>query len=120
MQDVIHFEVSHSFLIKLFLYMTKTSGRKRKCLKNKKSFYHEIKSLFHRFQRVFIAVIKKKNFEGESSTLWKTFNRKLMKFLIERNILNNVTLIVFKLRKYLHVSVYKKKSQQTFTYVKKV
>ena len=81
---------------------------------------HEIKSVFHCFQRTFTEVNKIFFFEGESLTLRKSFNRKLMKFLIERNILNNVTLIVHKSTKYSHLSVYKKKSQQTFTCVKKV
>ena len=49
----INFEIYLSFLIKLFSDMTKKSGQKFKDLKNKKSFQHEIKSIFHHFKNVF-------------------------------------------------------------------
>ena len=38
-----------TFLIKSFLYMTKKSTQKLKYLENEKSFYGEIKSIFHHF-----------------------------------------------------------------------
>ena len=47
--DVINFEINHSFFIKPFFYITKKSGQKCKHLKNKKSFKHEIKNIFHHF-----------------------------------------------------------------------
>ena len=45
----IHFEIKFSFLIKPFFYITKNLGQKRKYLKNEKSFYLEIKNIFHHF-----------------------------------------------------------------------
>ena len=47
--DVTKFEII--FLIKPFCYMTKKSRQKFKYLENKKSFWGEIKSLFHHFYR---------------------------------------------------------------------
>ena len=46
-------EMNRIFLIKLFCYMTKKSRQKFKYLENKKSFWDEIKSIFHHFQRAF-------------------------------------------------------------------
>ena len=47
------FEINHSFLIKLFFYITKKSEQKCKYLKNfqheMKSLQHEMKSIFHQF-----------------------------------------------------------------------
>ena len=47
--DVINFEIKLIMLIKLFLYMTKKSRQKIKYLENEKSFWSEIKSIFHHF-----------------------------------------------------------------------
>ena len=47
--DVINFEIKLIMLIKLFLYMTKKSRQKIKYLENEKSFWGEIKSIFHHF-----------------------------------------------------------------------
>ena len=52
-RDVTIFEINDSFLIKLFFYITKKSGQNCKYLKNKKSFKHEIKSIFHHFLKGF-------------------------------------------------------------------
>ena len=41
--DVI--SLNYNFLSQPFFYITKNSGQKRKCLKNEKSFWHEIKNL---------------------------------------------------------------------------
>ena len=51
--DVINFEINLGFLIKPFSDMTKKSGQKFKDFKNEKSFYHETRSTFHHFYRVF-------------------------------------------------------------------
>ena len=47
--DVMNFKINLSFLIKLFFYVTKKSRQKLKYLQNMKSFYGEIKSIFHHF-----------------------------------------------------------------------
>ena len=47
--DVINFEAYISFLIEPFSYMTKNSEQILKYLNNKKSFYGEIKIMFHHF-----------------------------------------------------------------------
>ena len=47
--DVIKFEINLIFLIKPFWYMTKKSRQKLKYLENGKSFWSEIKSIFHHF-----------------------------------------------------------------------
>ena len=52
--DVIKFEINLIFLIKPFCYMTKKSRQKFEYLENEKSFWDEIKSIFHHFQRAFI------------------------------------------------------------------
>ena len=44
--NVINFEINLSLLIKPFFYITKKSIQKFKYFKNKKSFSHEIKSIF--------------------------------------------------------------------------
>ena len=44
--NVISFEINLIFLMKLFLYMTKTSRQKFKYLENKKSFYDKMKNIF--------------------------------------------------------------------------
>ena len=51
--DVIKFETTLIFLIKLFCYLTKKSIQKFKCLENKKSFWGEIKSIFNHFESAF-------------------------------------------------------------------
>ena len=51
--DVIKSEINLIFLIKPFWYMTKKSKQKLKYLESEKSFWGEIKSYFHHFQRVF-------------------------------------------------------------------
>ena len=45
--DVIKFEINPVFLIKPFFYMTKKSKQTFKYLEDEKSFYSEIKSIFH-------------------------------------------------------------------------
>ena len=52
-RDVIKSEINLIFLIKPFWYMTKKSRQKLKYLESGKSFWGEIKSYFHHFQRVF-------------------------------------------------------------------
>ena len=47
--DVIKFQINLIFLIKLFCCMTKNSRQKLKHLENEKSFWSEIKSIFHHF-----------------------------------------------------------------------
>ena len=44
-----NFEIDVIFLIKPFLYMTKTSRQILEYLENEKSFYGKNKSIFHRF-----------------------------------------------------------------------
>ena len=51
--DVIDFEINLIFLIRPFSYTTKKSRRKLKYLENEKSFYGEIKSIFHICQMAF-------------------------------------------------------------------
>ena len=53
--DIIKFEINRIFLIKSFCYMTKKSRQKLKYLENKKSFWSEIKSIFHHFQGLWVA-----------------------------------------------------------------
>ena len=48
--DVINFESNFIFLIKAVFSMTKNSRQKLKYLENKKSFYDEMKGIFHNFQ----------------------------------------------------------------------
>ena len=45
--DVIKFEINPVFLIKPFFYMTEKSKQTFKYLEDEKSFYSEIKSIFH-------------------------------------------------------------------------
>ena len=52
--------------------MPKKSRQKFKYLENEKSFWNEIKSIFHHFWRAIIEVIKKIFLEGESPTLNNT------------------------------------------------
>ena len=47
--DVIKFQINLIFLIKLFCCMTKNSRLKLKHLQNEKSFWSEIKTIFHHF-----------------------------------------------------------------------
>ena len=47
--DIIIFKNYHGFLIEPFSYMIKNSEQKLEYLKKKKSFYTEIKSIFHHF-----------------------------------------------------------------------
>ena len=49
--DVKNFQINYSFLIEPLFYITKKSGQNCKYLKNEKGFYHEIKSIFHHFER---------------------------------------------------------------------
>ena len=58
--DVINFEINLIFLIKLFFYMNKKSRQKLRYFENEKSFYEEMKSIFH-ILRAFIEA-KKENF----------------------------------------------------------
>ena len=44
--DVINFEIDFCFLINPLFYMTKKSGQKFECRKNKKSFLSEINKFF--------------------------------------------------------------------------
>ena len=69
--DIMNFEISHSFLFKSFFYITKKSSQKCKYLKNKKSFWNEIKDIFHQFNRAF-SEVNKSNFSGrwESDFNW--------------------------------------------------
>ena len=48
--DAIKFEINLIFLNKSFCYMTKNSRQKLKYHENKKSFWVEIKSIFHHFR----------------------------------------------------------------------
>ena len=45
--DVVNFETNLVLLIKSLFFMTKRSRQKLKYLENEKSFYSEIKSIFH-------------------------------------------------------------------------
>ena len=47
--DVINFQINIIFQITPFFFMTKKSRQKFKDLEIKKSFYDEIKSIFHHF-----------------------------------------------------------------------
>ena len=49
--------------------MSKNSRQKFKYLQNEKSFYDEIKTIFHHFWRAIIEANKTFFLEGESSTL---------------------------------------------------
>ena len=51
--DVMNSEINFIFLIKPLFYMTKNLRQKIKCLENEKSFYSEIRSIFHHFYRAF-------------------------------------------------------------------
>ena len=54
-RDVINFEMNLIYLIKPFFYMIKKSSQKLKYLGNAKSFYGEIKSIFHHFTELSVA-----------------------------------------------------------------
>ena len=47
--DVMDFEINLIILIKPFFYMRKKSRQKLRYLENEKSFFGEIKSIFHHF-----------------------------------------------------------------------
>ena len=47
--DVIEFEINLIFLIKPFRYITKKLRQKLKYLDNEKSFWGDVKSIFHHF-----------------------------------------------------------------------
>ena len=53
--DVIKFEIKIIFLIKPFCYMTKKSRQKLNYLESEKSFWGEIKSIFHHFKGFSVA-----------------------------------------------------------------
>ena len=53
------------FLIKQLFRMIKKSRQKLKYLEKEKSFYDEIKSIFHLFSRTFIEANKEKIFRRE-------------------------------------------------------
>ena len=87
--DVISFEINHNFPIKPFFYITKKLRQKCKYLKNEKKFYHEIKSIFHHFYRVF-------NFQKLCQTREWTFkNIYLPELQLEKE--NNFRSIIFRL-----------------------
>ena len=58
-----------SFLSSRFSYITKKSWRKLKYLKNEKSFWDGIKSIFHHFKGLSMKQITETFLEGESPTL---------------------------------------------------
>ena len=70
--DVINFEINIIFLIKPVFYLTRKSRQKFKYLENKKSFYVEIKSIFHHFKRAFCS-------QNLSQTLECAFKTKMGK-----------------------------------------
>ena len=53
--DVINVEINLIFRIKLLFYMTEKSKQKLEYLENEKSFWSEVKSIFHHFYRVSVA-----------------------------------------------------------------
>ena len=74
--------------------MNKMTGQKFKYLENEKSFYDEIKSIFHHFSRAFTEANEKKFFlEGESPTL-KIFVHNVI------NVLHLSNKVVTMLQKY--------------------
>ena len=62
--------------------MTKKSRQKFKYLENEKSFYDEIKNIFHHFEGLLLKQIIKFFLEGESPTL-KTLMRKILVWLFQ-------------------------------------
>ena len=66
--DAIKFEINLIFLIKPFYYMTKKSRQKPKYLEKAKSFWEEIKRIFHHFYRAF-------SWQKLSQTWECTFNK---------------------------------------------
>ena len=54
--DVTNFETNLIFLIKPFSYMTKKSRQNIKCLESQKSFYGEIKNIFHHIKKICIKI----------------------------------------------------------------
>ena len=67
------------------MYLSKKRRQKFEYLENDKSFWDEIKSIFHHFWRAVIEVNNKKiNLGGESPTL--SYGRKNEKFLHKRKI----------------------------------
>ena len=67
--DATYFEINLSFLIKPFSYMTKKS--RNRYLAKERSFKHEIKSIFHHFQK---PSIEADFLESESPTLNELIN----------------------------------------------
>ena len=51
--NVMNFEINLIFQIKPFLYMSKKSRQKFKCLENEKGFWDELKRIFHHFWETF-------------------------------------------------------------------
>ena len=70
--DVINFEINIIFLIKPVFYLARKSRQKFKYLENKKSFYVEIKSIFHHIKRAFCS-------QNLSQTLECAFKTKMGK-----------------------------------------
>ena len=64
-----NFEINLIFVIKLFFYMTRKWRQNLKYLENEKSFYGELKSIFHHFLRAFIEAKKRFFLDSESPTL---------------------------------------------------
>ena len=62
----VKFEINFIFLIKPFWYMTRKSSQKLQYLENETSFWGEIKTIFHHFQRVSFA---KNRLRPESASL---------------------------------------------------
>ena len=85
------FNINLIFLIKPFCYMTKKSRQKLKYLENEKSFWGEIKSIFHHFKGLSIAknesapLKKEKEATGwkkrtrENKFLWNVYNYEICK-----------------------------------------
>ena len=79
--DVIKFEINPIFLIKLLCYMTKKSRTKPKYLENKNSFWVEIKSIFHHFQRAFNRQNLPQTWECALKSCLKLFWKNIHQFL---------------------------------------
>ena len=69
-----NFVINLIFLIKPFCYMTKKSRQKFKYLENKKSFWGEIKSIFHYFQRAFNCQKWSQTWESVFDYYWKALH----------------------------------------------
>ena len=89
------------FLIKPFWYMTKKSRQKLKYLENGKSFWGEIKSIFHRFQRIFSCQRSSQTWDCafKEAVIWRCYVKRVFLKISQNSQENTCARISIKLLK---------------------